>query len=265
MAARPAALRPPSDQSRLLAALVRLAAWTAVAAAWKSPVCSAVEPEKPLPDCTSTQQVPKVVKGLVPETVPRRSRRVTERMVGPSGIAEVSKETTDLYCLFLLSSPTRRALVVVSVALIEPPALEVSVDSSTQPSWAATEVKVVVTGPVTTCGAALSSPLLCAQPVAPVKAAVRVWLPPASVEVLNEALPAPSTVTLEARVAVPSLKVTVPTGTPEPEVTVAVNVTDCPAVEGLGEEVSVVVVTTAPQYWASRLTVAYGQPEFSSR
>src|SRR5436305_10588176 len=174
MAARPAALRLPVDQSRLLTALERLAAWTAVAAAWKSPVCSAVEPEKPLPGWTSTQQVPCVVKGLVPESVPRRRRRVTERMVAPSGIAEVSKETTDLYCLFLLSSPTRRALVVVSAALSEPPAFEVSVDSSTQPSWEATEVKVVVTGPVTTCGAALSLPLLCAQPLAPVKVAVTV-------------------------------------------------------------------------------------------
>jgi hypothetical protein len=42
----------------------------------------------------------------------------------------------------LLSSPTRRALVVLLVESIEPPALEVSLDSSTQPSWAATEVKV---------------------------------------------------------------------------------------------------------------------------
>src|SRR5437764_1284242 len=124
VAARPAALRLPSDQSRLLAALVRLAAWTAVAAAWKSPVCSAVEPEKPLPGWTSAQQVPCVVKGLVPESVPRRRRRVTERMVAPSGIAEVSKETTDLYCLVLLSSPTRNALVVVAAASTERPALE---------------------------------------------------------------------------------------------------------------------------------------------
>src|SRR5436305_15247421 len=123
MAARPAALRPPSDQSRLLAALVRLAAWTAVAAAWKSPVCSVVEPEKPLPDWTSTQQVPKVVKGLVPESVPRRRRRVTERMVAPSGMAELSKETADLYCLFLLPLPTRRARVLESLALCEPPVL----------------------------------------------------------------------------------------------------------------------------------------------
>src|SRR6478672_6922199 len=242
MAARPAGLRLPVDQSRLLAALVRLAAWTAVAAAWKSPVCSVVDPEKPVPGWTSTQQVPWVVKGLVPETVPRRSRTVTERMVAPSGIAEVSNETTDLYCLFLLSSPTRRALVEVSVALSEPPALEVSLDSSTQPSWAATEVKVVVIGPVTTCGALLSLPLLCAQPAAPVKEAVMVWLPTARVVVLKAAWPAPSTVTPEARVVAPSVKVTVPTGTPAPEVTVAVNVTDCPNAEGLGAELSVVVV-----------------------
>src|SRR5215208_3447094 len=97
MAARPAELRLPVDQVPFVAALDRLAAWTAVAAAWKSPVWSVVEPEKPLPDWTSTQQVPWVVKGLVPETVPRSRRRVTERIVAPSGIDEVSKETTDLY------------------------------------------------------------------------------------------------------------------------------------------------------------------------
>src|SRR5436305_8374100 len=97
MAARPAAFKLPSDQSRLLAALVRLADWTALAAAWKSPVWSVVEPEKPLPDWTSTQQVPWVVKGLVPESVPRRSRRVAERMVAPSGMADGPQEANVLY------------------------------------------------------------------------------------------------------------------------------------------------------------------------
>src|SRR5579872_1974386 len=116
MAARPPALRFPSDQSRLLAALVRLAAWTAVAVAWKSAVWRVVEPEKPVPDWTSTQQVPWVVKGLVPEIVPRRRRRVAERTVAPSGIPEVSKETMVLYWRLLASSPTRRALLVVEVA-----------------------------------------------------------------------------------------------------------------------------------------------------
>src|SRR6187200_1885705 len=133
MAARPAALRFPSDQAPFVAAFERLAAWTAVAAAWKSPVWSVVEPERP-PVCTSARQVPWVVNGLVPETVPRRSRSVAERIVAPSGIDEVSKETTALYCLSLLSSPTRRALVVVAAASIDPPTLVVSPDSSTQPS-----------------------------------------------------------------------------------------------------------------------------------
>src|SRR5262245_37103642 len=148
MAARPAALRLPSDQSPFAAALVRLAAWATVAVAWKSPVWSVVEPEKP-PVCTSAQQVPWVVKGLVPETVPRRRRRVAERIVAPSGIAEVSKDTTVLYCLSLLSSPARRALVVVAVASIDPPTFVFSFDSSTQPSCAATEVRVTVTGAAT--------------------------------------------------------------------------------------------------------------------
>src|SRR5262249_511280 len=136
------------DQSPLLAALERLVAWTAVAAAWKSPFSSAVEPEKP-PVWTSAQQVPWGVKGLVPETVPRRSRSVAERMVAPSGVAEVAQETAALYCLSLLSSPARRALVVVAAASSEPPTLVVSPDSRTQPSWAATEVKVTTVGAAT--------------------------------------------------------------------------------------------------------------------
>src|SRR6185436_2062429 len=147
-AARPAAFRLPSDQLPLDAALLRLAAWTAVAVAWKSPVWSVVDPEKP-PVWTSARQVPCVVKGLVPLDVPRRRRRVAERIVAPSGIGEVLKETTDLYWRSLVSSPTRRALVVVALPSIEPPALEVSDDSSTQPSWAATEVKVTTVGGTT--------------------------------------------------------------------------------------------------------------------
>src|SRR5262245_32736276 len=102
-AARPAALRLPSDHAPFDAALLRLAACTAVAAAWKSPDCSVVEPEKP-PVCTSTRAAPRVVNGFVPDTVPRRRRSVTETMVAPSGIDEVSNATTLLYCRSLLSS-----------------------------------------------------------------------------------------------------------------------------------------------------------------
>src|SRR5574341_990527 len=249
IAARPAAFKLPSDQSRLLVALPSLADCMAVAAVWKSLVCSVVEPEKPLPPCTSTQQAPKVKKGLAPTTVPRRNRSVTERIVAPSGIAEVSNETIVLYCFLLLLSPTRKALVVLAVASIEPPTFEFWLDSSTQPSCAATDVKVTCVGGagLTTCGAALSSPLLLAQLPVPLKAAVMTWLPTASVAVLNAAWPLPLTATPEASAVAPSLNVTLPVGTPPPgglEVTVAVKVTDCPKTEGFGAELTVVMVAS---------------------
>src|SRR5258708_29333980 len=66
--------------------------------------------------------------------------------------------------------------------------------------------------------------------------------PPARVAMLNVASPAPCNVA-DPIVAAPSLKVTVPVGMPDPvDVTVAVNVTACPNIEGFGEEVSVVEV-----------------------
>src|SRR5258708_7418502 len=99
-------------------------------------------------------------------------------------------------------------------------------------------VTVVVAAAFTTCGAPLSVPLLFAQPLAPVKAAVRVWLATASAVVPKAAWPAPSTVTPAAQTVAPSVNVTVPAGTPAPEVTVAVKVTACPNVEGLGAELS---------------------------
>ena len=64
------------------------------------------------------------------------------------------------------------------------------------------------------------------------------WLPAASVEMEIDALPLTS-VAVPSTVA-PSLNVTVPVGTPvggATAVTVAVNVTACPVVEGLGVEV----------------------------
>src|ERR1043166_1728854 len=141
MAARPAAFRLPSDQAPFAAALLRLAAWTAVAVAWKSPFWSVADPEKP-PVWTSARQVPCVVKGLVPLDVLRRRRRIAETIVAPSGIGDVLNETTDLYWRSLAASPTRSVLV----PLTEPPAPEVSDDSSTQPSWAAIEVRVTTVG-----------------------------------------------------------------------------------------------------------------------
>src|SRR6185436_19207806 len=153
MAARPAAFRLPVDQVPLDAALLRLAACTAVAAAWKSPFWSVVDPEKPLPFCTSTQQVPCVVDGFVPVSEPRRRRSVTDTIVAPSGIDEVSNETTVLYCRSWLLSPTRSALLLLLLLLSEPPTLVFSPDSRTQPSSAPAEMKVTVMGAgFTTCG-----------------------------------------------------------------------------------------------------------------
>ena len=62
---------------------------------------------------------------------------------------------------------------------------------------------------------------------------------------LKEAWPVPSTAMPEARVVVPSVKATVPVGTPAPEATVAVKVTGLPKAEGLGVELTVVVVALA--------------------
>src|ERR1700722_4080979 len=94
--------------------------------------------------------------------------------------------------------------------------------------------------PFTTCGAAV--PLLLPKPPVPVKDAVMVWLPTASVEVENAACPLVLTATAEARTVDPSAKVTEPDGVPLVEVTVAVKVTDWPEFDGFGVEVTVVDV-----------------------
>jgi hypothetical protein len=76
-----------------------------------------------------------------------------------------------------------------------------------------------------------------------------VWLPAASAVVLNDAWPELFTITFDANAVAPSVKVTVPAGTPALEVVVEVKVTDWPSTEGLGEEVAVVVV--APEFWTA--------------
>ena len=69
------------------------------------------------------------------------------------------------------------------------------------------------------------------------------WLPTASVEVVNVALPPDSA---PVPICVPPLKnLTVPVGIPDPGATrlrVAVNVTDCPARDGFRELVTTVIV-----------------------
>ena len=59
-------------------------------------------------------------------------------------------------------------------------------------------------------------------------------------EIVNEALPLTSGTVLS--VFAPSLNVTVPVGTPAPELTVELSVTVWPVVEGLGVELRLVLV-----------------------
>ena len=69
---------------------------------------------------------------------------------------------------------------------------------------------------------------------------VMLWFPIASVEVESVAVPPESV--FVAKVVAPSLKVTEPVGVPPEDVTVAVNVTVWPWVDGFKEEVTAVEV-----------------------
>jgi hypothetical protein len=96
-------------------------------------------------------------------------------------------------------------------------------------------VTVVVVVALTTWLSVLD--VLASHPALPVKTAVIEWVPAASDEVENVALPVVVlTATPEARVVVPSLKAIVPRGTPFVEVTVAVKVTDAPEFDGFAED-----------------------------
>jgi len=57
-------------------------------------------------------------------------------------------------------------------------------------------------------------------------------------------------------VAAPSLNVTVPVGTPAPEVTVELSVTVWPTVEGLGVELRLVEVAAAAGAFTTWVTIA---------
>ena len=84
-------------------------------------------------------------------------------------------------------------------------------------------------------------------PLAP-KVALIACVPAGSAVVVKIATPPPFTAALP-RVVPESENVTLPPGTPAEEVTVAVNVTDWPNVEGLGEDESPVVVLAWPTVW----------------
>lgn len=74
------------------------------------------------------------------------------------------------------------------------------------------------------------------------------WLPTTSADVESVALPVASSAPLPMEFA-PSKKVTVPVGVPPVPVTEAVNVTICWAVDGLGAELTTVLVGVPITCW----------------
>src|SRR5207253_10235467 len=90
------------------------------------------------------------------------------------------------------------------------------------------------------------------KPGEPPNCAVSEWMPTASAEVLNVALP-PAPTEPEPSVAAPSLKVTVPEfGPPVSEATCAVIVTLELKVDGFGDEETLVVVAALQPGSATR-------------
>lgn len=75
--------------------------------------------------------------------------------------------------------------------------------------------------------------------------------PPVNAEVVKVAIPL-ARIPLPIDV-LPSLNVTLPVGVPAPEATVAVNVTVCPKIDGLGSDVRAVVVLEALTICVSEL------------
>ena len=121
------------------------------------------------------------------------------------------------------------------------------------------ELTAVEVLPCTTCGVP-AVPLLSAQPVVPVNDAVIVCLPTASALVLNVACPLALTATFDAQVEAPSVNVTVPTGIPAADATVAVNVTDWPKVDGFGAELTAVVVGPSTVCAVAAVPLLFAQP-----
>ena len=96
--------------------------------------------------------------------------------------------------------------------------------------------------------------VLVRKVASPPYTAVMEWVPAVSAEVEKVATPAVSVPVPST--AAPSLKVTVPLGVPVAVLlTVAVKVTDCPTLEGLGDEVNAVVVVFRFTTWLTAVEV----------
>jgi hypothetical protein len=88
---------------------------------------------------------------------------------------------------------------------------------------------------------------------------VIVFVPRGRVVVVKLDLP-PANVTVASTVP-PELNVTVPVGVIVGEATVAVNLTDCPRVDGLREETTVVVVVAGYTAWVNTVDVLTAEEE----
>jgi hypothetical protein len=116
------------------------------------------------------------------------------------------------------------------------------------------DVSVVVVAKRTTCSS--TAEVLAEIVPLPLYVAVIEWEPVINDAVVNAACPAEFSVTVAIIVPL-SLNVTVPVGTPAEEVTVAVNVTDCPEADGLTDELSAVVLDAPPTVCASAAEVLW--------
>ena len=162
-------------------------------------------------------------------------------------------------------APSVKLTVPVGVPAPGAVAATVAVNVTTCPNTEALgdELTVVVLLSLfTTCGEAESVPEPLWKLPSPPYAAVIVWLPTASDEIVNVACPE-DMATVDANVTVPSVKVTVPVGVPEPgdaALTMAVKVTVCPNTDALGDELTVVtlesLLTTSGEAESSPLEAA---------
>ncbi len=109
---------------------------------------------------------------------------------------------------------------------------------------AAFEIRVIESALLTVCGPPVNVPVLPSNDASPLYMAAMTGLPGGSVETVHKALD-PATVTFEQIGSLSAVKVTVPVGVPAPgamTLNVAVNVTGCPATDGLSLEVTTVAV-----------------------
>src|SRR3984957_798221 len=168
-------------------------------------------------------------------------------------VASVALPAASEVGLLIWLAPSKKATLPVTGPAVE---VTVAVNVTFAPtvdgfndevSTVEVEVATICTIPDEVAGANVASPLYM-QKIE--------WLPAASDEVVNVALPDAGSATGAPSVLPPSRKVTVPVGVPGVvEVIVAVKVTDCPTTEGFSDEAMVARVAAPTEVVAVPLTV----------